>query len=51
MLGTALNSMGGRDFLLLPSANGAALFETTVLEVDQSLDKAWRVILRPSGMM
>ena len=40
LLGIALNGMEGRDFWLLPSANGAALFETTVLEVDQSLGQS-----------
>ena len=33
---TALNAMEGRNFWWLPPATAAALFETTVLEVDQA---------------
>ena len=40
LLGTALSIMAGRDFLLLPPADAAVLFEATVLEVDQGLGQS-----------
>ena len=40
LLGTALNVMQGRDFLLLSPSDAAVLFQTTVLEVDQSLGQS-----------
>ena len=40
LVGAALNGMEGRDFLLLPPGDAAVLFETTVLEVDQSLGQS-----------
>ena len=40
LLGTALNGMEDRDFLLLSPSDAAVLFQTAVLEVDQSLGQS-----------
>ena len=40
LLGAALNGMVSRDFLLLSPGDTAAFFETTVLEIDQSLGQS-----------
>ena len=40
LLVTALDAMQGRDFLMLPPDNAAALFQVTVLEFDENMDQS-----------